>query len=118
MPIGLSDLLLFVQSLEFFARSEEQRNAPDARESHEGIDYSADKCGLTAEQPGDDIEFKKSYASPVESTDYRQYKCYSVHYHGKSPYAVRRKNFFSSESLFCDVTIFFARSEKNITVKF
>jgi hypothetical protein len=62
---------LFVESLEFFTSAEEERNAPDTRESHYRIDYAAQNSILTAAYPSDEIKAKKPDATPVERADYR-----------------------------------------------
>ena len=61
--------------------AEEKGNAPDARKGNQGVDYSADYRVLTAADPSDDVEAEKSYATPVQRTDYSKHKCDPVHYH-------------------------------------
>ena len=63
----LSDL--FVKSLEFFSRAEEERDAPNACEGDDGVDDTADEGILTAAEPRNYVKLEKTDASPVERSD-------------------------------------------------
>ena len=60
---------LFLDLVEAFTGAEDQRDTPNACQSHDRINDAAEECFLTAEDPGDDIESEKSDASPVQSAD-------------------------------------------------
>ena len=79
---------LFFKNLSSFP--EEQGNTPECRQADQNIDDSADYRCLTTADPCDDIEFKKSDASPVYSTDNRKNKANSVH-HSKYSFFVLPK---------------------------
>ena len=57
---------------DIFSGAEDQRDTPDARESHYRIDDSAHDRILTAEEPRDHVELKQSDATPVERADDRK----------------------------------------------
>jgi hypothetical protein len=50
--------------------SEQQGYAPYARKSYNGVYYTADYGGCSAESPSYQVKLKKSDKSPVQSTDY------------------------------------------------
>ena len=52
------------------AASEKQRDTPRARKGNHGINYSAHKRVLPAEEPSNKVKFKKSYASPICRANY------------------------------------------------
>ena len=64
-----------------FSRTEEKGNAPDARKSDHGIDYSADDATLSSSDPRDYIKLKETDASPVKRADYGKDKRDFVHNH-------------------------------------
>ena len=51
-------LLLFFDLLKAVARAENERDAPDARKSHKGVDNAAQKRGLTAADPRHDVKLE------------------------------------------------------------
>ena len=52
---------------------------PDTRKCDNGVNYTAQKCRLTAEEPGNYIELEKSDAAPVKTADNAQRQANSVH---------------------------------------
>ena len=60
------------------AFSEEQRYAPECRKSDNGVNYTADKCSLTTEDPRNDIKAEQTYTAPVYASDNRKYQSDSV----------------------------------------
>lgn len=60
---------LFVKSLEFFSRAEEERDTPNAREGDDGVDDTADEGILTAAEPRNYVKLEKTDATPVEGSD-------------------------------------------------
>ena len=77
----LNRLILLVDRLKSFSCAEDKRNTPDSRKSNYCINYTAEKCILTAAYPCNYIKLKKSYASPVECADYSEYQRNSIHNH-------------------------------------
>ena len=75
---------LSVELLDVFSCAENQRDAPDAGESHDGVNDAAEERVLSAEDPGDNIELEKTNGSPVQSTDDRQNERKSVE-HNENP---------------------------------
>ena len=65
----------------FVFRPEEQRNAPDSRQSDNGVNNSAYYSFLTSANPCNYIELEKSDTTPVKCADDGQYQCDSVKYH-------------------------------------
>jgi hypothetical protein len=59
--------------------SEQQRDAPDGAKPHKGVDYAADRGGLSAEQPCDHIKAEQTYAAPVEAADNGEYQRDFIH---------------------------------------
>ena len=92
-------MVLFVISSYHSFFAEQERDAPDARKRDDGIDNAAENGGLTAADPSDDIKIEDSYASPVESSDHRENKSYSVSYHhGFLPSAPMKASYLPSET--------------------
>ena len=60
---------LFVKSLEFFSRTEEERDAPNTRKGDNGVDDAADESILTAAEPRNYVKLEKTDATPVEGSD-------------------------------------------------
>ena len=60
---------LFVKSLKFFSCTEEERDAPNACKSDNGVDDTADEGILTAAEPRNYVELEKTDATPVECSD-------------------------------------------------
>lgn len=67
--------LLFLNN----ASSEEQAYAPDGSKSNKAVDYSCDNAVLTAANPCNEVEFKKTDKTPVKSAYYVKDQCYSVY---------------------------------------
>ena len=61
------------------ARTEQKAYAPQSRKSDHGIDYTAGKCALTSEYPGNKVKLEYTDKTPVDTADYRNYKCNSIH---------------------------------------
>ena len=72
---------LFVERLKSFASAEEKRDTPNTGKCYDRVDYTADKCCLTAAEPSDYVEFEKTDATPVERSDNCEDKSNSIHYH-------------------------------------
>ena len=51
---------------------EQQRDAPQCGDTHQGIDNAADKGSLPAEYPGHQIELENTDGTPVDSADNHQ----------------------------------------------
>ena len=73
--------VLFVNCFKAFSCTEYKRYTPDARKSYDCINYTTDKCILSAAYPRNYIKLEKSYASPVKSADYCKDQRNSIHYH-------------------------------------
>ena len=72
---------MLVDSFKAVSRAEDKRYTPYACDGNYGIDHSADHAHGASADPSYDIKVKKSYASPVKSTDNGKNKSYSVYYH-------------------------------------
>ena len=57
---------------------EQKGDAPYARKSYYGVYNTAYNSGCSAERPGNKVEFKQSYKTPVKSADYNEYKTYFI----------------------------------------
>lgn len=57
-----------------FGVAEEKRYAPNSRESHKSVDYSAHNTGLTAEYPGYYVKLENTDSTPVQAAYYEQNK--------------------------------------------
>ena len=68
--------------------SEKQRNAPERREAHKGIDYPAHSAGLAAADKGHNVETEKAHAAPVNSAYNSEYESYTIDY--QSIFSFRR----------------------------
>ena len=51
------------------ALAEEQGNAPQARDAHDGVDHAADDRALAAADLGHQVKLEKSYQQPVDGAD-------------------------------------------------
>jgi len=51
------------------ALAEEQGDAPQTRDAHDGVDDAAHGRGLAAENVGDEVKLKKSHEQPVDGAD-------------------------------------------------
>ena len=71
----------FFDSVKAFSIAEDERYAPDACKRNDRINDPAYDRHRASAYPRDYIKIEKSYASPVESSDHRENKCYSVNYH-------------------------------------
>ena len=71
---------MLVDSFKAVACAENKRDTPYACDGNNGIDHSADHAHGSSADPSYDIKIKKSYASPVKSTDNGKNKSYSVYY--------------------------------------
>ena len=60
---------LLFDLVEGFARTEEQRDAPDARQTHRGIDDTREQGRRSTADPCNDIELEQTDAAPVERAD-------------------------------------------------
>ena len=69
---------LFVEGFEALSCAEKKRDAPHARNTHEGIDDARNYCILTSADPSDYVESEKTDASPVQSAYDRKNKRDSV----------------------------------------
>ena len=58
---------LVLDSVKGLASAKQQRNAPNACKSYNGVDDAAEQRGLSAADPGNEVELKQSDAAPVES---------------------------------------------------
>lgn len=54
----------------FFAGAEKQAYAPQTRKSYHGIDYTAGKCALASEYPGNKVKLEYTDKAPVDTADY------------------------------------------------
>ena len=57
------------------AFAEQERCAPQARQSHQGIDDTADDGVLTAEEPGYKVKLENADEAPVGTADNGQDQC-------------------------------------------
>lgn len=67
-----SVLLTVVGCGQYFVFAEQERQAPDSRESNNCVDNTADNRALTAENPSHNIKLKKTDRAPVDCTDYNE----------------------------------------------
>lgn len=72
---------------EYLVFSEQEGNAPDARESDYGIYDSADNGVLSAEQPRDYVKLKQPYRAPVDCAYNDKNQWYSVKHYNSTPYS-------------------------------
>lgn len=63
---GVSLRFLVLDSVKGFASAKQQRDAPNAGKSYNGVDDAREKRGLSAADPGNDVKLKQSDAAPVE----------------------------------------------------
>ena len=61
--------LLVLDSVKGFASAKQQRDAPNACKTYNGVDDAGKEGGLTTADPGDDVKLEKSDAAPVEGAD-------------------------------------------------
>jgi hypothetical protein len=57
---------------------EEQRDAPDRRNSDKGVDHAGKYRALTAEDEGNKVEAEYSDQTPVYASDDKKDECYPV----------------------------------------
>jgi len=83
--------------------TEEQRNAPNAGKSDNGIDNSADQSVLSSTDPSDNVKLEQTDATPVQRADNGQGQRDSVHNHPAVPPSGRRSHllFGGTADLFC-----------------
>ena len=65
---SVSDVVVAVNNGSFGV-PEKEGDAPDARKGNKRVNDSAENRSLTAENPGNKVELKKTDAAPVECTD-------------------------------------------------
>ena len=59
--------------------AEYQRNTPDRRQSHYGIEDTADDAAAS-ESPGDEVKAENAYQAPVKTADDEYPKTYFIHH--------------------------------------
>ena len=64
--------------------AEEQGNAPDRGQAHQGIDHAADGAAGAAEQEGDQVKAEDADAAPIQAADNGQNQSNLIHDHGKN----------------------------------
>ena len=98
-PTEMIGKLMLFYCVKAVSLAENERNAPNTRKSNDRIYDPADDGHRTAADPSDDIKIEDSYASPVESSDHRENKSYSVYYHhGFLPSAPMKASYLPSET--------------------
>ena len=74
--------------------AEKERGAPNTRKTDDRVYDPTDYRHRAAADPGNDVKIEESYASPVESSNHRKNKSYSVHYsHNLIPFQHQRAIF-------------------------
>jgi len=58
--------------------TEEDRNTPYGGKRYQRVDHSANRGGLSAEEPCNDVKLENTDASPVQTSDDGKYQSYSV----------------------------------------
>ena len=69
---------LVVVGKHFFASPEKQGNTPETCDGNYGKDDTTDERVGTAEEPGNNVKLKKSYATPIDRSDHDQKQSQSV----------------------------------------
>ena len=73
--------VLVLDLVKGFASAKQQRNAPNACKTYNGVDNAREQRGLSAADPCNDVELKQSDAAPVESTNDGQNQRNAIQYH-------------------------------------
>ena len=60
---------LVLDSVKGFASAKQQRDAPNACKTYNGVDDAGEQGGLSAADPGNNVKLKQSDAAPVEGTN-------------------------------------------------
>ena len=63
--------------------SKKQRDTPKCSKTNQSVDDSADKRCLTAKDPRNNVKSKQSERPPVDTTDDKKKKCYSIKNHDR-----------------------------------
>ena len=63
------------------ASAKQQRDAPNACKAYNGVDDAAEQRGLSATDPGNDVELEESDAAPVERAYNGQNQRNAIQYH-------------------------------------
>lgn len=66
-------------ALDFSSLAEQQRNAPQARKAHNGINDPAEDRTLPAKQPGNKIKLENAHKAPVQAADNGQDQRDGIH---------------------------------------
>ena len=72
---------LILDSVKGFASAKQQRNAPNAGKSYNGVDDAGEERGLSTADPCNDVKLKQSDAAPVERANDGQNQRNAIQYH-------------------------------------
>ena len=76
---SFSELPFFLFAVNNCSSAEQERNAPETCKTYHGEYQPAEQRTRASEEPGYQIELKKTHQSPVETTDDGQDQCDAIH---------------------------------------